>query len=84
MQVSKQELIKRQERHTQKRAAAMVNLAAKVAALGDDALLDEYEYAAFVGKSVQWARNRRVYGNSAPFIKIGNSVRYRLGALKAA
>lgn len=73
---------KRNERHAQKRQDAMGHLASKVAALGDDALLDEFEFAAYVGKSVQWARNRRVYGGSMPYIKIGAAVRYRLGDIK--
>jgi len=76
--------VKRHETHTAKRTSAMSLLAAKVAALGDDALLDEYEYCAYVGKSVQWARNRRIYGGSLPFLKIGAAVRYRLGDIKAA
>ena len=70
---------KRNEAHLIKRSTAMMSLAAKVAALGDDALLDEYELCAYLGKSVQWARNRRIYGGSLPFKKIGASVRYRLG-----
>ena len=84
MQTKKTDQAKRNERHAQKRAAALSNLAAKVAALGDDALLDEYEMAAFIDKSVQWLRNRRIYGKSLPFRKIGNYVRYRLGDITAA
>lgn len=75
---------KRNERHTQKRQYAMNHLAEKVASFGDDALLNEYEYAAYVGKSVQWCRNRRIYGGSHPFIKIGAAVRYRMRDIKTA
>ena len=84
MQTTKSDQDKRNKRHTQKRATALSNLAAKVAALGDDALLDEYETAAYYDKSVQWLRNRRIYGGGPPVVRIGASVRYRLGALKAA
>lgn len=65
-----------------KQVNALANLAKKVAAVGDDALLDEFETAAFLGVSVQWLRNRRVYGGSLPYAKIGQAVRYRLGDLK--
>lgn len=73
---------KRHERHKNKQNRALEKLAEKVAALGDDALLDEYECAAFLGVSVQWLRNRRVYGGSLPYVKVGQAVRYRLGDLK--
>jgi hypothetical protein len=76
--------VKRHETHAAKRTTAMSRLAAKVDALGDDAMLDEYELCAFLGKSVQWARNRRIYGGSLPFRKYGSAVRYRLGDIKAA
>ena len=74
----------RREVFCSKRANAMNSLSAKVAALGDDALLDEFEFAAFISKSVQWVRNRRVYGGSLPFKRIGAAVRYRLGDIKDA
>ena len=78
-----EEQAKRLERHYAKKESAQTKLHQKVAALGDDALLDEYEYSAYHGKSVQWTRNMRVNGGGHPFIKIGNSVRYRFGNIKA-
>ncbi|MDD2736280.1 MAG: hypothetical protein PHF56_20300 [Desulfuromonadaceae bacterium] len=76
--------VKRNEVHTTKRSSAMASLAAKYQNFGDDAMLDEYELCAYLGRSVQWARNRRIYGGSLPFRKIGAAVRYRLGDVKAA
>jgi hypothetical protein len=73
---------RRHEIHTTKKQNALAKLAAKVVALGDDALLDEYETAAYCDKSVQWLRNGRIYGGSLPYVKIGNSVRYRLADIK--
>lgn len=75
-------LERRREIHQEKRNKALANVAEKIAALGDNALFDEYETAAYIGKSVQWVRNRRVYGNSLPYVKIGNAVRYRFGSIK--
>jgi len=75
---------KRLERHYAKKEAAADRLHQKMQTLGDEALLDEYEFAAFTDKSVQWARNKRVYGGSIPFIKIGNAVRYRVADIKAS
>lgn len=75
---------RRHEIFAAKRANAMNNLTAKVSALGDDALLDEFETAAYLSKSVQWLRNKRIYGGSIPFVKIGNGVRYRFGSIKLA
>ena len=76
------DMSKRHERHVAKKATATDRLAAKIAALGDEALLDEYEEAAYLGKSVQWLRNRRIYGGGPPTLKIGGSVRYRFGDQK--
>lgn len=76
---------KRAEVFAKKRDGAMANLVSKVNALGDDALLDEFETAAYLGRSVQWLRLRRITGaTTPPVIKIGTGVRYRFGALKAA
>jgi hypothetical protein len=76
---------KRAEVFAKKRDGAMANLVSKVNALGDDALLDEFETAAYLGRSVQWLRLRRTTGATIPpVIKIGTGVRYRFGALKAA
>lgn len=86
----KQEVRKiRNGRHAEKRGNAMANLTAKVAALGDDAMLDEYELCAYLGRSVQWARLHRTNngvggGSLLPYKKIGAAVRYRLGDIKAA
>lgn len=75
---------RRRATHTRKQSEALGRLSAKVAALGDEALLDEYELAAYLGKSVQWLRNRRINGATMPrFVKIGQAVRYRLGDNKA-
>lgn len=84
---TEKKLKERQRRRTifkSKRANAMASLAAKVAALGDDALLDEFEYAAFVGRSVQWARLKRINHGGHPTLKIGTAVRYRFGDIKTA
>lgn len=67
----------------EKRAGALASLGAKVAAVGDDALLDEFEAAAFLGCSVQTLRHRRSNGGTnPPSIKIGLAVRYRFGSIK--
>lgn len=73
---------KRHDTHHRKQAEALSRLTSKVAAFGDDALLDEYEFCAYVERSLQWARNRRIYGGSLPFLKIGAAVRYRFGDIK--
>ena len=83
-EVKTPERVKRTETHKRKIEHAMANLVAKVTALGDDAMLDEYELCAYLGRSVQWARNRRIYGGSLPFRKIGAAVRYRMGDIKTA
>ena len=82
MQDKEFQLKRRREIHQAKRETALANVAAKVAALGDDALFDEYEEATYIGKSVQWLRNCRVYGGGPPVRKIGAAVRYRLGDQK--
>ncbi|UFS69470.1 hypothetical protein LPW11_16410 [Geomonas sp. RF6] len=77
---------RRAEMFAEKRAGAMERLSSKVQALGDDALLDEFEAAAYLTKSVQWLRLDRLNGGvspQVPYIKVGNGVRYRFGALKA-
>lgn len=75
---------RRRATHLKKTSEALGRLSAKVAALGDEALLDEYELAAYLGKSVQWLRNRRINGATMPrVIKVGQAVRYRLGDNKA-
>lgn len=79
---AKQKQAHRKAQFTYKKQNAMANLAAKVAMLGDEALLDEFEFAAYVSKSVQWARLKRIRGGGFPYIKIGPSVRYRFGAIK--
>lgn len=78
------EQTKRLNRHYAKKETATVKMHQKISALGDDALLDEYELAAYFDKSVQWTRNMRVNGGGIPYIKIGNSVRYKFGSIKAA
>lgn len=40
-------------------------------------LLDEYEYAAITGRSVASARRDRLLHIGCPYVKLGNSVRYR-------
>jgi hypothetical protein len=75
---------KRKNLHRLKIETAAEKLRRKLADLGDEALLDEYETAEFLKKSVQWLRNRRIYGGSLPFIKIGAAVRYRVADLKAS
>jgi hypothetical protein len=40
-------------------------------------LLDEYQYAAITGRSVASARRDRLLRIGCPFVKLGNSVRYR-------
>lgn len=72
----------RLERHHAKKSSATDQLRQKIEALGDDALLDEYEAAGYVGKSVQWMRNHRINGGGLPFIKVGSAVRYRFGNIK--
>lgn len=75
---------RRAELHAQHQRDALEGLKLKVNAVGDDALLTEYEAAAYLGYSVQWMRNRRVYGGSVPYVKIGGGVRYRFGEIKTA
>lgn len=74
----------RLDRHYAKKAAAVERLRQKVEALGDEALLDEYEMAAYLDKSVQSLRNWRINGGLLPFIKIGAAVRYRVADIKAS
>lgn len=74
----------RLERHYAKKESARERLQQKLNTCGDDALLDEYEASAYFDKSVQWTRNMRVNGGGIPYIKIGNSVRYKFGSIKAA
>lgn len=78
---------RRAELYEKHRATAFESLQRKIAALGDDAMLNEFEAAAFLDKSVQWLRNRRINGNREtypPYSKIGGGVRYRFGSLKLA
>jgi hypothetical protein len=73
---------KRINRHYAKKDSAAERLHHKLAAIGDDALLDEYETAAYLDNSVQTLRNWRMKGSGFPFIKIGAAVRYRVGDIK--
>lgn len=78
---------RREELYLEYKSAAHASLEAKVKALGDDALLTEFEAAAYLGKSVQWLRNRRIKGSRDTYpqaIKIGGGVRYRYGTLRQA
>jgi hypothetical protein len=78
------EQIKRMAQHYAKKESALEKLRQKLATIGDDALLDEYEEAEYLGKSVQWLRNMRMNCGGPPFIKIGAAVRYRVGDTKAS
>ena len=40
-------------------------------------LLDEYQYASITGRSVASARRDRLLRIGCPYVKLGNSVRYR-------
>ncbi|MGD9687845.1 MAG: hypothetical protein AB7U43_12835 [Desulfobacter sp.] len=82
-QTCNSEQAKRLERHRAKKETATDRLHQKFRSLGSDALLDEYEAAAYVGCSVQKLRMNRVRGGGLPFLKIGAAVRYRLGDIKA-
>ena len=80
---------RRQETHKSKLADAMARLTSKFQTFGDDAMLDEYELCAYLGRSVQWARLHRINngeggGPLLPYRKIGAAVRYRLGDIKTA
>lgn len=41
-------------------------------------VINEYEAAKILGKSVQTLRNERYLRKGSPYIKIGRSVRYRV------
>jgi hypothetical protein len=79
---------RRRETFLEKQAGAFENLSKKISALGEEALLDEFEMAALIGKSVQWVRSQRINGETnagtIPYLKIGAAVRYRLRDIKAA
>ena len=68
--------------HYEKQDSAAERLQHKLAAIGDDALLDEYETAAYLDNSVQTLRNWRMKGSGLPFLKVGAAVRYRVGDIK--
>jgi hypothetical protein len=46
-------------------------------------LLDEYQYAAITGRSVASARRDRLLRIGCPYVKLGNSVRYRPADVRA-
>lgn len=84
LEEKKADQTKRLVRHQAKKESAAERLHQKFQALGDAALLDEYEAAAYLSCSVQKLRLSRVNGGNLPFLKIGAAVRYRLGDIKGA
>lgn len=49
----------------------------------NDRLLTEKEVAARQGRSVKTLQNQRLTGGGIPYLKLGRSVRYRLGEVVA-
>jgi len=49
----------------------------------DLTLLSEGQTAQITGKAVSTLQKERVSGGGIPFVKLGRSVRYRLGDIKA-
>jgi hypothetical protein len=46
-------------------------------------LIDEFEYAQITGRSVGSARRDRALGRGCPYVKLGQSVRYRPSDVRA-
>jgi hypothetical protein len=62
-----------------------LNILANIHLYSDDVLLTESEVAAAFSLSPRTLRNRRCMGRSYfPFIKMGGSIRYRLGDIRNA